>query len=167
MASPDKFQLQVGDIVKGIIAKTNKRYAQISLGDIMAILPSTEYSWHKDCNIKKAMEIGNEITAVVIILSDCYVVLSVKRMNSNPWKDVDSKYAIGQKVKGNVNKILAFGAFIELEDGLIGLLHKSEMSDDGSVEPSSILVENQKVEVKIISIEADKKRMSFSIKSQI
>lgn len=163
----NKVQLQIGDIVKGIVTETCKSYAQISLGDIDAILPSTEYSWNKSVNIKNVMKVDDEITAVVIILYDHKVVLSVKRLKDNPWKDIDTKYTIGQKVKGKVTALMSFGALVELEDGLLGLLHKSQMSNDGTATPSSLLTENQEIEVKIASIEADKKRMSFSIKSQI
>lgn len=162
----DIVQLQIGDIVKGVVKDTHKDHALISLGSVIAILPSTEYSWHKDCNIKNVMAKGDEITAVVIILSGENVVLSIKRLRKNPWKDVKANYIIGQKVKGKVINILGFGAFIELEDGLQGLLHKSEISADGDMEPSSLLIENQEIEVEIISIEANRKRMAFSIKYQ-
>lgn len=88
-------------------------------------------------------------------------------MKKNPWDDVNSYYKIGQKVKGHVINIVSFGAFIELEDGIQGVLHKSEMSADGKSNPSSILTENQEIEVEVISIESYKKRISFSIKYQL
>ncbi len=163
----EKIQLQVGDVVKGIVKDTQKIYALISLGNVKAILPSIEYSWHKDFNINNIMKVGEEITAVVINLSRNKVILSIKRLKKNPWKDIDKKYVIGQIVRGKVNKIVDYGAFIELEDGLQGLLHKKEISSTGKVEPSSILSENQEIEVKIISIETNKKRIAFSIKHQV
>lgn len=158
-----KIQIHIGDIVKGRVKTLAKNYALIELGELIATLPSTEYSWNK-CNIKKVLSVGDVITAVVIIIDSDKVVVSVKRLNQNPWNDVDSNYVIGQKVKGIVNKIVNFGAFVELEDGLQGLLHKSEMSSDGQSDPSSILTENQEIEVEVISIESDKKKISFSIK---
>lgn len=163
----EKIQLHIGDIVKGIVKDLTKNYALIELGELIATLPSTEYSWNKDCNIKKVLSVGDVITAVVIILDSDKVVVSVKRLNKNPWNEVDSNYVIGQRVKGNVNKIVGFGAFVELEDGLRGLLHKNEMSSDGKTAPSSILTENQEIEVEVISIESGKKRISFSLKYQL
>ena len=160
----EKIQLQIGDIVQGVVKDTRKNYALISLGDVKAVIPSTEYSWHKDCNIKNVMKVGDKINAVVINLSNHDVVLSIKRLKKNPWNDVNNNYSIGQRVKGKVNKVVSFGAFIELSDGVQGLLHKSEMSADGKLEPTSVLIENQEIEVDIVSIEADKKRMAFSIK---
>lgn len=78
----------------------------------------------------------------------------------NPWKDVDTQYKIGQRVNGHVRRIVPFGAFIELEDGLNGLLHKSEMSSEGNKSPNSLLKENQELEVEVKSIEAERKRIT-------
>lgn len=162
-----KIQLHIGDIVKGRVKSPNKNYAQIELGELVATLPSAEYSWNKDCSIKSVLSVGEDITTVVIIIESDKVVVSVKRLKKNPWNDVDSNYVVGQKVKGTVNKIVGFGAFVVLDDGIQGLLHKSEMSADGQSEPSSILVKNQAIEVEIVSIESIKKRMSFSVKYQL
>lgn len=162
-----KIHIHIGDIVKGRVKALTKNYALIELGELIAILPSIEYSWNKDCNIKNVLSVGDVITAVVIIIDYDKVVVSVKRLNKNPWNDIDLNYVIGQKVKGNVNKIVSFGAFVELKDGVQGLLHKSEMSSDGKSDPSSILTENQEIEVEVMSIESDKKRISFSIKYQL
>lgn len=163
----EKIQLHIGDIVKGRVKSINKSYALIEMGELIATLPSTEYSWNKDCNLKNVLSVGDVITAVVIIIDSDDVVVSVKRLKKNPWDDVDSNYKIGQKVKGQVINIVRFGVFIELEDGIQGVLHKSEMSADGKSNPSSILTENQEIEVEVISIESYKKRISFSIKYQL
>lgn len=167
----EKIQLNIGDIVKGKIKSLTKNYALIELGDFIATLPSTEYSWHKDgnlkCNLKNVLKVGDPLTVVVIIIDSNNVAVSVKRLRKNPWKEIDSKYVIGQKVKGIVNKIVSFGAFIELEDGIVGLLHKSEMSYDGKSDPSAILTTNQDIEVEIMTIESGNKRISFSTKFQL
>lgn len=162
-----KIQLQIGDILKGRVKSLKKDYAHIVMGELIATLPSTEYSWNKGCNLKKVLSVGDVITAAVIIIDSNDVVVSIKRLKKNPWVDVDANYKIGQKVKGHVINIVRFGAFIELEDGIQGVLHKSEMSADGKSNPSSIFSENQEIEVEVISIESDKKRISFSIKSQL
>lgn len=162
-----KIQLHIGDIVKGKIKTLTKNYALIELGELIATLPSSEFSWHKDCNLKNILKVGDLITATVIIIDSNNVVISVKRLIKNPWTDIESNYIIGQKVKGKVNKIVSFGAFIKLEDGLVGLLHKSEMSVDGKSDPSAVLSINQEIEAEITSIESDKKRISFSTKYRL
>ena len=101
----EKIQLHIGDIVIGKVKSLNKNYAQIELGELFATLPSIEYSWHKDCNIKSVLNVGDVITSVVIIIDSDKIVVSVKRLKKNPWIDVDSNYVIGQKVKGTVNKM--------------------------------------------------------------
>lgn len=162
-----KIPLHIGDIVKGKIKTLTKNYALIELGELIATLPSSEFSWHKDCNLKNILKVGDLITAAVIIIESNNVVVSVKRLRKNPWIDIESNYNIGQKIKGNVDKIVSFGAFIKLKDGIVGLLHKSEMSMDGKSDPSAIISINQEIEAEIMSIESDKKRISFSIKYRL
>ncbi|MDE5886507.1 MAG: S1 RNA-binding domain-containing protein [Muribaculaceae bacterium] len=162
-----KIPLHIGDIVKGKLKTLTKNYALIELGELIATLPSSEFSWHKDCNLKNLLRVGDLITAAVIIIDSNNVVISVKRLIKNPWTDIESNYIIGQKVKGKVDKIVSFGAFIKLKDGLVGLLHKSEMSVDGKSDPSAVLSINQEIEAEITSIESDKKRISFSTKYRL
>ena len=76
----EKIQLHIGDIVIGRVKSLNKNYAQIELGEFVATLPSIEYSWLKDCNIKSVLNAGDVITAVVIIIDSDKVVVSVKRL---------------------------------------------------------------------------------------
>ena len=90
-------QIHIGDIVKGRVKTLAKNYALIELGELIATLPSTEYSWNKDCDIKKVLSVGDVITAVVIFIDSDIVVVSVKRLNKNPWNEVDSNYVIGQR----------------------------------------------------------------------
>ena len=162
-----KVQLHIGDIVKGKVKFLKQSYALIELGDLTATLPSVEYSWNKDCKIENVLSVGEVVTAVVIIIDSGEVIVSKKRLQKNPWNDVDSKYGVGQKVKGHVNNIVKFGVFVELEDGIIGLLHRNEISSGGKLEPSSILKKNEEIEVEIMSIESDTKRISLSIKYRL
>lgn len=89
-----KIQLHIGDIVKGKVKSLNKNYALIELGKLIVTLPSIEYSWNKDCNIKNVLNVGDVITAVVIIIDSDKVIVSVKRLSKNPWNEVDSNYLI-------------------------------------------------------------------------
>ncbi len=92
-----KIQIHIGDIVKGRVKTLTKNYALIELGELIAILPSIEYSWNKDCNIKSVLSVGDVITAVVIIIDSDKVVVSVKRLNKNPWNDIDLNYVIDRR----------------------------------------------------------------------
>lgn len=164
MQSESLVELAVGDVVKATVKDISKTYAILSIGDVDAFLPSTEYSWRKDCKLKKVLKVGSEIQAVVIKIEDLRVMLSVKRITKDVWKKIDELYQIGQKTRGKVVNIVDFGVFVELPDGVQGLLHKSEMSLDGLRSPSEILLEGQEIDVVIVSINKKEHKMAFTIK---
>lgn len=164
MASDSIVELTVGDVVKATVKNILKDYAIVSFGDIMAYLPSSEYSWGRDNNLKNKLKLGTELNVVVVQITDKGVMVSVKRMSKDPWLNVETLYQVNQQVKGKITKILNFGAFVELSSGIQGLLHKKEMSLDGMREPSEIVLEGQEIDVIITSIEKADRKISFSIK---
>ena len=101
---------------------------------------------------------------VVIQITDKGVMVSIKRMSKDPWLDVETLYQVNQQAKGKITKLQSYGAFLELSSGIQGLLHKKEMSLDGTKEPSEIVSEGQEIDVIITSIEKADRKMSFSIK---
>jgi small subunit ribosomal protein S1 len=108
--------------------------------------------------------LGTELNVVVIQITDKGVMVSVKRMSKDPWLDVETLYQVNHQAKGKITKLQGYGAFVELSDGIQGLLHKKEMSLDGMKEPSEIVSEGQEIDVIITSIEKAERKMSFSIK---
>ena len=156
--------LTVGDVVKATVKQILKDYAIVSFGDIMAYLPSSEYSWGRDNNLKNKLKLGTELNVVVIQITDKGVMVSVKRMSKDPWLDVETLYQVNHQAKGKIKKLQGYGAFVELSDGIQGLLHKKEMSLDGMKEPSEIVSEGQEIDVIITSIEKAERKISFSIK---
>mgnify|MGYP003307002354 CR=1 FL=1 len=160
MALDSIVELTVGDVVKATVKQILKDYAIVSFGDIMAYLPSSEYSWGRDNNLKNKLKLGRELNVVVIQITDKGVMVSVKRMSKDPWLDVETLY----QAKGKITKLQGYGAFVELSDGIQGLLHKKGMSLDGMKEPSEIVSEGQEIDVIITSIEKAERKMSFSIK---
>lgn len=164
MALDSIVELTVGDVVKATVKQTLKDYAIVSFGDIMAYLPSSEYSWGRDNNLKNKLKLGTELNVVVIQITDKGVMVSVKRMSKDPWLDVETLYQVNHQAKGKITKLQGYGAFVELSDGIQGLLHKKEMSLDGMKKPSEIVSEGQEIDVIITSIEKAERKMSFSIK---
>lgn len=164
MASDSLVELTVGDVVKATVKQIQKNYAVLSLGDIVVYLPSSEYSWGRDNNLKNKLKIGTEVQVVVIKITDKGVMSSIKRMTKDPWNNVENRYQVNQQAKGKITKILSFGAFVELPNGVQGLLHRKEMSFDGTREPSEIVSEGQETDVVITSIEKAERKISFSIK---
>ena len=164
MASDSIVELTVGDVVKATVKNILKDYAIVSFGNIMAYLPSSEYSWGRDNNLKNKLKLGTELNVVVVQITDKGVMVSVKRMSKDPWLNVETLYQVNQQAKGKITKILNFGAFVELPSGIQGLLYKKEMSPDGMREPSEIVLEGQEIDVIITSIEKANRKISFSIK---
>ena len=164
MALDSIVELTVGDVVKATVKQIMKDYAIVSLGDIIAYLPSSEYSWGRDNNLKNKLKLGTELNVVVIQITDKGVMVSVKRISKDPWLDVETLYQVNHQAKGKITKLQGYGAFVELSDGIQGLLHRKEMSLDGMKEPSEIVFEGQEIDVIITSIEKAERKMSFSIK---
>jgi small subunit ribosomal protein S1 len=157
-------ELTVGDVVKATVKDLSNTYAILSIGDVDAFLPSTEYSWRKDCKLKKVLKVGSEIQAVVIKIEEQGVMLSVKRMIKDVWKNIDELYQVGQKLRGKIINIVEFGAFVELLDGPQGLLHKKEMSLDGKKKPREVVEIGQEIDVEIFSINKKERKIAFTIK---
>lgn len=164
MISDSLVELRVGDVVKATVKQIQKDYAVLALGNIDAYLPSSEYSWGRDNNIKNKFKIGAEIQVIVIEISDKGILSSIKRMTKDPWLHMENFYQVNQQTKGKIIKIMNFGAFVELSNGVQGLLHKTEMSIDGMEEPNEIVFEGQEIDVIISSIEKTERKISFSIK---
>ncbi len=163
MANTSTVPLNIGDIVLPTITKVTKVHVEMSLGDVCAIMPASEYSWNRSHSIKSDLKVGDRIQSVVIAIKNGIVMLSVKRMKPDPWMSVEERYKIGMKVKGIVKSILPFGAFIELDGGIQGLLHRKEISKSSDVDIKTIFSEGQEVEVNIISIEKEERKISFSV----
>lgn len=157
-------ELTVGDVVKATVKQIMKDYAIVSLGDIIAYLPSSEYSWGRDNNLKNKLKLGTKLNVVVIQITYKGVMVSIKRMSKDPWKNIETLYQVNQQTKGKITKLQGYGAFVELSDGIQGLLHRKEMSLDGMKEPSEIVSEGQEIDVIITSIEKSERKMYFSIK---
>lgn len=164
MVSDSIVELTVGDVVKATVKNVLENYAIVYLGDIMAYLPSSEYSWGRDNNLKNKLKLGTELNVVVIQITEKGVMVSVKRMSKDPWQNIETLYQVNQQTKGKITRLMRYGAFIELSNGIQGLLHKKEMSLDGMREPSEIVLEGQEIDVMITSIEKADRKMSFSIK---
>ena len=157
-------ELTVGDVVKATVKQIMKDYAIVSLGDIIAYLPSSEYSWGRDNNLKNKLKLGTKLNVVVIQITYKGVMVSIKRVSKDPWKNIETLYQVNQQTKGKITKLQGYGAFVELSDGIQGLLHRKEMSLDGMKEPSEIVSEGQEIDVIITSIEKSERKMYFSIK---
>jgi small subunit ribosomal protein S1 len=126
-------------------------------------------SWTRKINHPtELLQKGQEVEAVVLeVDSDNQrISLGLKQASEDPWSNITARYAVGQMVKGKVSKIASFGAFVELEGGVDGLVHISQISDDHVDRVKDALKVGQEVEARIVRIDRDERRIGLSLKAQ-
>lgn len=160
-------QIKVGAIVRGTVKNITDYGAFVDLGGVDGLLHITDMSWGRIKHPSEVIQVGGEINVRVLkIDSDKErVSLGLKQTQPDPWQDVQARYGIGSRVKGKVVSVTDYGAFIEVEPGIEGLIHVSEMSWTQRVkDPRKVLTVDQEVEAVILDIDLDTRRMSLGIK---
>ena len=157
------------DIVDGKVMRFTDYGAFVDIGGIDGLLHISQISWGKLKHPKEVLSIGDEIKVKVLSMDkeNNKISLGLKQIIPEPWSDIDSKYQVGDVVNGKVVQIQKYGAFVELEPGLDGLVHISEIAHKRIENTYDELEEGQEVEAKIIKIEPDEKRISLSIKATL
>lgn len=159
--------LKVGDIVRGTVKNITDYGAFIDLGGIDGLLHITDMSWKRIDHPSKLVKIGDTLEVMVLSFDreKERVSLGLKQKTPDPWNDIEKRYSIGQEVVGTVGNIVDYGAFVELEEGVEGLVHVSEMSwTQKHVQPQEILKTGDTVKVKIIQLDPSARRISLSIR---
>lgn len=159
--------LSEGQEIEGIVKNITDYGAFIDLGGIDGLLHVTDISWKRINNPSEVISIGEKVKVLITKLSreDQRVSLGMKQLQDDPWVDVDKKYEVGKKYNGQVTNMADYGAFVGLEGGLEGLVHVSEMSWVSKIEkPSKYVNIGDEVQVKVLEIDSEKKRLSLGIK---
>ncbi|MBU4133786.1 S1 RNA-binding domain-containing protein, partial [bacterium] len=165
----DKFwdEVREGDVREGVVKGITKFGAFVDIGGFEGLLHIKDISWGRTENVSDELEMGQKITVKVTKLNKTKnrVSLSLKETKPHPWDGVNEKYTVGSIHKGTVKGILEYGAFVELQPGLEGLLHVSEMSWARNVKPAELMKPGQEVEVMVLSVDTEGKRISLSLKN--
>ncbi len=159
--------LAEGQVTEGVVKNITDYGAFVDLGGIDGLLHVTDMSYKRVNHPSEVIEIGQTVTVQIIrINADTQrISLGMKQLESDPWEGVGAKYPIGMKVTGTVTNITEYGAFVELEAGIEGLVHVSEMSwTKKNVHPGKIVSTSQEVEVMVLEVDADKRRISLGLK---
>ncbi len=159
--------LEIGQQVTGIVKNITTFGAFVDLGGIDGLIHKTELGWKPIDHPSEVISVGDEVEVKVIEFNreDKKISLSLKQMTSNTWEDVEDKYPIGSTVQGTVVNIVHYGAFLQLEEGVVGLLHVSEMSHtDDSIATTNFLNEGDEVKVVVLEVSKNTKRISLSMK---
>ena len=158
--------LQVGQRVTGVVRSIAPFGVFVDLGGIDGLVHKSELSWNKVNNPESAYQMGDEVEAEVIDINHerGRISLSIRRLQADPWQESVAKYKIGDVIDGAVTKLVNFGAFVRVEEGLEGLIHISELSSQRVAHPGDVVQEGQQVKLRIISLDSERHRLGLSLK---
>jgi len=158
--------LETGQKVTGIVRSIAPFGVFVDLGGIDGLVHKSELSWNKVNNPETAHQIGEEVEAEVIDINHerGRISLSIRRLQPDPWQESVAKYKIGDVIEGTVTKLVNFGAFVRVEEGLEGLIHISELSSQRVAHPGDVVQEGQAIKLRIISLDSERHRLGLSLK---
>ena len=159
--------IQEGQTLDGIVKNITDYGAFVDLGGIDGLLHVTDISWRRINHPSEALKLGDNVKVKVIKFNDetKRISLGIKQLNEDPWQNIHERFPIGSKISGVVTNITDYGSFVELDDGIEGLVHVSEMSwTKKNVHPNHLLSSSEKIEVMVLEIEEEKRRISLGIK---
>lgn len=159
-------ELSVGDVVTGIVSSLRDFGAFVDLGGADGLIHVSELAWHRVHHPSEIVKPGDQIETYVLQLDaeQQRIGLSLKRLQPNPWEDIARDYGIGELVEGSVSRVVSFGAFVELDNGIEALLHISELGEPQPQRVEDVLTPGDHVVARIINLEPRRQRMGLSIK---
>ena len=158
--------LQVGQKVTGTVRSIAPFGVFIDLGGIDGLVHKSELSWNKVNNPESGYQVGEEVEAEVIDINHerGRISLSIRRLQPDPWHSTVADFNVGDVIDGTVTKLVNFGAFVRVRDGLEGLIHISELSHQRVAHPGDVVHEGQTLKLKIISLDSERHRLGLSLK---
>ena len=158
--------LQVGQHVKGSVRSIAPFGVFVDLGGIDGLVHKSELSWNKVNNPESGYHVGEEVEAEVIDINHerGRISLSIRRLQPDPWNSTVADLKVGDIIDGTVTKIVNFGAFVRVREGLEGLIHISELSHQRVAHPGDVVHEGQTIKLKVISLDSERHRLGLSLK---
>ncbi len=159
--------LAEGQVIDGTVKNLTDYGAFVDLGGIDGLLHVTEIAWRRVNHPSEVLTIGQQVKVRIIKIDHetHRISLGMKQLQEDPWSAIETRYHVGQKLRGCVTNIADYGAFVELEPGIEGLIHVSETSrTKKNVHPSKIVSTSQEVEVQVLEVDAAKRRISLDMK---
>lgn len=161
-------KLKVGDVIEGTVTGVVDFGAFVKFNgeeNLEGLVHISELAWQRIDDPKNIVKVGDQVKAQIISIEEGRISLSLKRLTPDPWQEAIKKYSVGQVVRGKVTKLLPFGAFVELDKDIQGLVHIGELSSDASSVPADVLKIGEEREFKIINIEPEEHRLGLSVKA--
>jgi small subunit ribosomal protein S1 len=158
--------LQVGQKVSGTVRSIAPFGVFIDLGGIDGLVHKSELSWNKVNNPEAGYKVGDQVEAEVIDINHerGRISLSIRKLQPDPWHSTVADFKVGDVIDGTVTKLVNFGAFVRVRDGLEGLIHISELSHQRVAHPGDVVHEGQTIKLKIISLDSERHRLGLSLK---
>ncbi|MBI2808292.1 MAG: S1 RNA-binding domain-containing protein [Planctomycetes bacterium] len=162
-------ELEEGQIRSGVVGNVRDFGAFVDLGGVDGLLHVSEISWKRVADATQVLQVGQMVKVVVLKLDreNRKISLGLKQLEASPWDNIEERFTSGQTVKGTVSRTMDFGAFVELEPGVEGLIHVSELARGRVWRVSDVVKSGQEVEVKILSVDAEAKRISLSLREAL
>ncbi|HWM30278.1 MAG TPA: 30S ribosomal protein S1, partial [Methyloceanibacter sp.] len=160
-------RLEEGQVIDGVVKNITDYGAFIDLGGIDGLLHVTDMAWRRVNHPSEIVNVGDTVKVQIIRINSetQRISLGMKQLESDPWEGIAAKYPVGTRFKGVVTNITDYGAFVELEPGVEGLIHVSEMSwTKKNIHPGKIISTSQEVEVQVLEVDPDKRRISLGLK---
>ena len=160
-------QLHEGEVREGVVKNITDYGAFVDLGGIDGLLHVTDMSWRRVNHPSQVLNVGDKIDVQIVKINpdSQRISLGMKQLQPDPWEGVAAKYPIGARFTGRITNITEYGAFVELEAGIEGLVHVTEMSwTKKNVHPGKIVSTSQEVEVQVLDVDQEKRRISLGIK---
>jgi small subunit ribosomal protein S1 len=159
--------LEEGQVIDGVVKNITDYGAFVDLGGIDGLLHVTDIAWRRVNHPTEVLNIGQQVKVKIIKINHetHRISLGMKQLQDDPWQGIEAKYPIGARFKGRVTNITDYGAFVELEPGIEGLIHVSEMSwTKKNVHPGKIVSTSQEVDVQVLEVDPVKRRISLGLK---
>jgi small subunit ribosomal protein S1 len=160
-------KLAEGQVIDGVVKNITDYGAFIDLGGIDGLLHVTDMAWRRVNHPSEIVNVGDTVKVQIVRINPetQRISLGMKQLQADPWSGIELKYPVGSRFKGTVTNIADYGAFVELEPGVEGLIHVSEMSwTKKNIHPGKIVSTSQQVEVQILEVDALKRRISLGLK---
>src|ERR671920_533872 len=157
-------QLQKGQIRKGVVSSIVNFGAFVDLGGVDGLVHVSELSWKHIDHPSEVVEVGQEVEVEDVDLERERVSLSLKATQEDPWRQFARSHQIGELIPGRVTKLVPFGAFVRVDDGIEGLVHISELAERHVDIPEQVVSVGEEITVKVIDIDLDRRRISLSLK---
>lgn len=158
--------LQEDEIVKGIVRRLTNFGAFVDIGGVDGLLHISEMSWHRISHPSEVVKVNDEIEVMVLRIDreQEKISLGLKQVLPNPWDTVEEKYPVDSIITAKVVRLAPFGAFVQLEPGVEGLVHISHLADRHIAKPDEVVTEGEEVDVKVLNINTAEKRIRLSIR---